>query len=295
MSLGICLGIIGALFQSISYLFSRLCLQKTKMTALRFLMVSHATMALFALIALCYTGIEFPADNSWVGWMFLGSTSYMAGQLCLIKALSKSDPSRVSSLLGLKVPMLAVFSFLIMGDNYGWMQWLAIILIIATAVVLASAGGKISKKGIMWIILATSGYCLSDVGATNLVRSFDMGSQFHTSLFAVCLSYICCSLYTLIYFLFKGLPKVDEMRATLPYSSTWFLSFIFLFASFSSVGFVIGNIAQSSRGIISIVLGLMVASLGFRHLEEKISRKQFMHRLAAGMVMLSAIGIFSMQ
>ena len=293
MGVGICLGLAGAFFQSLAYVFSKVCLIKTNMTPLRFLMTSHFVIAVFSLVILAFVGVDLPSNNSWVFYAGGGATAYFLGQLALIKALSKCDPSRVSALLGLKVPILAMISLTFMGKNFASLQWIAIGLIILSAFILSRVGGKLSKSGLILIILATFGYSLSDIGATNLVKSFTHLSAAKATMVSVCLTYISCGIMTVVYFLFSKAPRQVELKGVLPYSIVWFTSFVFLFSSFLSIGFVGGNIAQSSRGVISIVLGIIIAGMGMKELEEKISKKVFSARMLSGLVMLLAIGAFA--
>ncbi len=293
--MGIFFGIIGALCQSIAYIFSKSCLSNDKMKPLHFLMLSHLIIAFFALITLIFlSGAVLPDDYNWVLWAVCGGWSYLAGQLALISALRMCDASRVSALLGLKVPMLAFISFFVMQNHFHIVQWLAVGMILLTALFLARSGGKLSSQSLLWIFLATSGYSFSDICATNLVKTFDFMGKVHAPLFSVCMVYLCCGIITVGYFFIKGFPNLNETKKVTPYSVVWFSSFIFLFASFSSVGFVAGNIAQSSRGIISITLGMIIASLGMNQFEENISKKLFFKRLSAGCVMLSSIAAFSL-
>ena len=294
MALGICLGVIGALFQSVSYLFSRMCMMKTAMTPLRFLVLSHFTIAIFsAVLLLCVGEFSLPEGYGWLLYLIGGAVAYFGGQLSLIQALKKADPSRVSALLGLKVPVLALVSFLAMGSVYHYLQWVAIIMVLASAFFLSRAGGRLAKKDLMWIFLATLGYSISDIGATGLVKAFINEGAVRGPIIAVCFCYLLCGMITVVFILRDQAPSKRDIVQVLPYSITWFSSFLFLFASFASVGFVVGNIAQSSRGIISIILGLIITAVGLTKLEEKISNSVFLKRLMAGLVMLFAIGVFS--
>lgn len=46
----------------------------------------------------------------------------------------------------------------------------------------------------------------------------------------------------------------------------------FLFGCFGTIGVVYGNILQSLRGVISILVGFLIARMGFVSLEEKVGR-----------------------
>lgn len=294
MALGICLGVLGALFQSISYLFSRLCMMKTDMTPLRFLVLSHFVIAIFAAFLLSLVApFSLSFDSTWIFYLCLGTVAYFSGQLATMKALEKADPSRVSALLGVKVPVLAVISFLTLGSEYHYFQWIAIVMVFASAFFLSRSGERLAKSDLKWIVLATVAYSVSDIVATGLVKCFASEGVIRGPIIAVCLCYLSCGLISLCFLLKGSAPSKRDVVHILPYSILGFTSFLFIFASFASVGFVVGNIAQSSRGIISIVLGLIITAVGLTKLEEKISNSVFLKRLVAGLVMLFAIGVFS--
>ena len=78
-----------------------------------------------------------------------------------------------------------------------------------------------------------------------------------------------------------------------PFAVCWLIAMLFLFTCFGRVGTVNGNIIQSSRGIIAILLGALLAKLGFTELEEKVDWQVFVRRLIAGALMIGAIAAFN--
>ena len=58
------------------------------------------------------------------------------------------------------------------------------------------------------------------------------------------------------------------------------------------VGPLLGNILQSTRGLISILLGSLFAYLGHFHIESEISRREFFGRLGAGVLMTAAVSLY---
>jgi len=65
-----------------------------------------------------------------------------------------------------------------------------------------------------------------------------------------------------------------------PSALTWFGSMCLLYACFGLIGVVFGNIVQSTRGMISIALGWMVARWGMTHLESHAPRSALWRRMA---------------
>ena len=68
---------------------------------------------------------------------------------------------------------------------------------------------------------------------------------------------------------------------------------LLLFGCFQAVDVVFGNILQSTRGLISIVLGAGLAGAGMVHLEKKVSRGVFWRHMAAAMLMSAAIVLYA--
>jgi len=66
----------------------------------------------------------------------------------------------------------------------------------------------------------------------------------------------------------------------------------FLYTCFALIGVVFGNIIQSSRGIISIGLGYLIANIGFERLEPKITRGVYLRRVLAGLLMTGAVALY---
>jgi hypothetical protein len=96
--------------------------------------------------------------------------------------------------------------------------------------------------------------------------------------------------------LFPPLAKKGTQRAwlgALPYAAFWFLAMVLLFECFLRIGVVFGNIVQSMRGLISIGLGVWVASMGWTHIESHMPRRVFWKRVIAALLMLGAVALYS--
>ena len=106
------------------------------------------------------------------------------------------------------------------------------------------------------------------------------------------MTYMIWGLFGLIYILFCKRPSCYELSQVSPYAICWFLSFLFLFSSFDLIGSVLANLAQSTRGLISVFIGFFLTRLGFKHLEENANKKEMFQRLFLTVVMLFAMGIY---
>ena len=79
---------------------------------------------------------------------------------------------------------------------------------------------------------------------------------------------------------------------SLPFAVSWLIGMFFLFSCFGVVGVVFGNILQSTRGLLSIILGVFVAYAGFEALEPKMTKKILIQRILAAVLMAGAVAMF---
>jgi hypothetical protein len=84
----------------------------------------------------------------------------------------------------------------------------------------------------------------------------------------------------------------SKWKASFPFAVSWFTGILFLFLCFGSIGVVFGNIVQSTRGLMSILMGSFVAYKGYEHIEEKMTPRATLWRLFAGALMIAAIALF---
>jgi hypothetical protein len=68
---------------------------------------------------------------------------------------------------------------------------------------------------------------------------------------------------------------------------------IALYACFGLINVVFGNVIQSTRGLISVLVGAHLAGLGMVHLEQVTPRSVFARKLLAAAMMTGAITIFA--
>jgi hypothetical protein len=58
------------------------------------------------------------------------------------------------------------------------------------------------------------------------------------------------------------------------------------------VGAVFGNVVQSTRGIMSVVIGAVLAHLGWHELEQQVDRATLVRRIGAACLMTAAIAVY---
>ena len=115
------------------------------------------------------------------------------------------------------------------------------------------------------------------------------------SLFALALIYAVTGAASAA--LMPAVPRfraADWRRHALPYAALWFSAMVVLYVCFAACGLVLGNIVQSTRGLISVGLGWLVARAGRTDLEERIAPAVLVRRVAAAVLLLAAIALYAL-
>lgn len=293
MLLGILFGFGAAVFQSTSYVGSRIFSHKYPDKTLHLLSLSHIVMGVFALLMLPFVWPKtMPRFGEYAISLIACSGFYLFGQALLFIALKTSSASRVSPLLGIKVFILALIGIIFLGQRFGLLQWTAILMSVIAAAMLSRTGEKLSLKGLLWILLTCVSYCLSDINIKILVNHFSGLGLWHSAMLAACLSYITCGVAAAVLFFLVPRPTKAMWEYSMPFAAAWFVGMLFLYACFGSIGVVYGNIVQSSRGILSILMGAALVRYNFEYLDQRVPRSIFFQRLAAAALMSGAIALY---
>jgi len=292
---GVLLGFGAALSQSLSYLFSRVLVRGVHLKAWNLLALSHVIMAAFSIALLpVFWPKVMPPFREYALPLSAVAVSYLAGQVGLFLALRTSDASRVAPLLGLKIIILAVVTVSLFGKHYSPLQWTAVILSVAAAAMLNRFGDRMAWQSVLWVLFTCVGYAISDLNIPPLVSHFGSEGLMRASAFSTCLCYILCGAITAAMLPFLPRISAKAWLGAVPFSLAWFIAMLLLFASFSSIGVVYGNIVQSSRGVLSILIGAVVAAAGLEHLEVKTSRTVLIQRVFAAVLLTGAIALFQL-
>lgn len=307
MLTGILLGLLAAFLQSLSYLISASFVRAhaTRRDAATALVArSHIAMGILSAIALAITyhlhGDRIPTLTSWLHLGALCIACNMVAQFAMYFTLRFADASRVSPLTGIKILFIALMGITFTGDHYTPLQWGAVALTLCAAYLLSRNGGRLSAAGIAGILITSLAHGSSDF----FVRL--QQAVFHTTpdaalptilinLIIVFADYSIGGVTSLALLPFTGrYPARAWFRHILPYSLVWLGAMCVLFIAFDRLGLVHGTIVQSTRGLISIALGFLLARLGFSSLEKRLPPKTQLLRLAAGLLMFLAIVLFAL-
>ncbi len=290
---GIILGLLAAFASSLSYLGSRMFVGKFQNSSVLLLAISHVIMGVFSLILLPFVWVDSVMNISeYIAPLVSCTFFYLIAQMAMFTSFKNTNPSRVSPLLGLKVFVMAMISFVFLKKTFTELQWAAVALSVGATIALTQTGGKLSLRCFMWIMAACLGYCLSDLGVKSLVTHFSTLGLAHGSILSICLCYILCGLIGLAILNFQPRPTPAMWGYAVPFSMAWYMAMFFLFGCFAQIEVVYTIILQSTRGIMSIIMGFAIARMGFAHLEEKTSKTVFLRRVLAAVLMLGAIGMY---
>lgn len=291
-TIGIAMGLGAAFCYALSYLFTRRFLSRYPGGILSLMAFSHILMGLASLAMLPFL---------WPGWAALGPGVwralagavgfYLVGQVAFFFLLRHIESSRVASLLGLKIVVLALIVSLWQGQALGWMRWGAVAMSVGAAFLLNEAGGRLPGSAVAWLGVTVTGYALSDISITALMRELRPAGAAAPFL-GVALTYALCGIVCAPLLWATGRGTRAEWACAGPCAAAWFTAMLFLYVCFGAIGVVFGNIIQSTRGLMAVGLGVVVARLGWTHLEGHVSRPVFWKRAAGALLMLGAIALY---
>jgi hypothetical protein len=295
MLIGIILGLAAAVAQSLSYIFSRLYVMRHPGAFLRLMVLGHLVMGALSLAMLPLLPLDHLPPLKQYVWPLVGASGfYLLGQAGLFYVLRHVEASRISPLLGLKIAMLAIITaaFLRDGPAPTPLQWLAVGLSVAAAFALNSTGGKLPALIVGGLLFTCLTYSMSDISIRCLIHGLG-GSGVGVVLVAVAFCYLLCGVAALAALPLAGAHQRGDWRLAVPWAVSWLGAMLLLFGCFQAVDVVYGNILQSTRGLISMVLGAGLAGAGMVHIEKKVSRGVFWRRMAAALLMSAAIALYA--
>jgi drug/metabolite transporter (DMT)-like permease len=306
LCLGVISGLAAAFFSAVSYLVSRHYgltqrARGRKGTALRLLATSHLLMAV---VSLPLTWTAWPAAAPAVSRFALPLAAsigfYLLGQASLFTALKRVEASRVAPLLGLKVVMLAAVVSFVLGEVLDMRQWLAVSLSIVAAAMLQAGRGAVPARAFGFVLSSCLSFAVSDLWIVRLIDGLQAGvvasggviSRLHAGGLAMTLTYgLCGAMFAPLVAVLRPSTRADWTAAS-QYAAAWLVSMVGLYCCFGLVGVVFGNILQSTRGVMSVALGVVLAHLGWHELEQRVERATLLRRVAAAVLMTAAIALY---
>ena len=291
MILGLLAGILAAIIQPFAYLFSRAFISRGG-PALELLIYSHLIMGFFSGITLLFY-IPTLEMTPLLAMRLSGSVvTFLIGQGCYLLTAKLMEPSRLTTLLGLKIIFLVLLNLIFFNQILAGEHILAVILCTASAFVMNRSGIGMDLKTFTALMLCCLFLAGSDIMDMLLVQEMPFSSVISSGIAATALCYFALALVVLPTLAFIPLDR-KKLRAALPYSLAWLLAMAMLFICFGAVGTVFGNIIQSCRTLVQVILGTVVAWMGYAALEGKVSSRQWLSRGLAACMVMTAVSIYT--
>jgi len=304
-SLGIVAGLAAAAFSALSYLITRHHGNQQGGGSLRLLVQGHFLMGLACLpLAWALWPAASPPLDAWLPPLLGASLCYLVGQATVFALLKRTDASRVAPLLGLKIAILAVIVTFALATPLTARQWAAVAVSLLAAVMLQRSGGSLPLRSVAGILLACCFFAMSDLCIVGTIDGLQTPStaspeaaeppgRLAAGVLAMASTYAVCGGAAALF-----LPRVSRGRkggwfAAAQYAAAWLAGMVALYACFGAVGVVFGNILQSTRGIMAVGVGAMLAHMGWHDLEQPVDREALVRRLIAAALMTVAIAIYA--
>ena len=291
---GILCGLTASFFQSVCYVLSRRFVTGRGRSAGLLFALTHIEMGVVAVAALpILLAMGAPPLSQFYRPLIGAAFFYLTAQAGLFWTLRHIEASRVSPLLGLKILIIAIITVAFLDKTVTGLQWLAVVLCVAAAFILNYSGGGLPLPAIVGVLLCCVGYSLSDLNIRFLVDSMGDGiPRWRAIVLSCCCCYVLTGIVGLALRAKYRLPPARVWRAAAPSAASWLAAMVMLFATFATIGVVFGNIVQSSRGLISILLGALIARAGHAGLERKVGPGVLWRRAVAALLMSGAVALY---
>lgn len=313
-TLGIASGLAAAAFMSLSYLLSRQHglaqpADRRESAAERLLVQSHLLMAIVCVPALVavWPG-RMPPVRDLAPALLAAAGFYLVGQMIMFHLLRRLEASRLTPFLGLKIFILAAIVAAVLGQSLTGRQWLAVALSVSATALLQKTSGSLPARAFGLMLAACLCFALADLCIVRLIDLLSAGcglDRLRAGGLAMLLNYAVCGGLCGLVILVAPFSPLKSLRATDPvaadwkaagrYAVTWLVSMALLYTCFAITGAVFGNVIQSTRGMMSIVIGAALAHLGWHELEQRVDREALLRRLGAAVLMTAAIAVYAIQ
>ena len=295
MFMGIFASALCALLQSCSYISSAAFLKRYN-SSFSLLVFSQLAMGIVSIpVAVIFFPRGLFNDIAQLAlFLFIWLIVICAGQYFFFATQKHIESSRLSSFLGLKIIVLAAITTIFLSGKISLIQFLAILLATSGAVIMngGKSTKKMSLKAALLLAATVISYCLADLTETRLMKMSQSGNIWCDGL-GVCATCYMILGVCMIPLLKKCKFSFEQLKYGTPYGVLYFGSQVALFVSFGLIGPVFANVIQSSRGIISVAIGVILCRFGLSSLDNKGDRNLWLRRLACAIIMTTAIILYA--
>jgi drug/metabolite transporter (DMT)-like permease len=221
-------------------------------------------------------------------WLLVAVSGFVAAQLGTFVALRFIPGSRIAPLLGLKVGLLAVVSWLLGMEVMSAWRWVAVCCI-CVAFVLVMRSGALPWRGLLAVLWTIASFALADICSKQLIDA--MPSQ---DILAVgdllAAQYVAGgALVSPLLVQAANRPRWSERGVVIPYATCWLLAVWCLMYAFAHAGLLLTVFCQALRGPMAVALGWALATRGFSAYEENHGRSMWIRQFIAACLMVIAI------
>ena len=293
MAFGLFIAALSTVMQSAAFVFSRRFVVRFG-SPIELVIYSQLWMGILGAVAFAATicGTSIPWSREFIAIAAIFVLAYNLVFFFFFKAMSLIEASRLSSLTGLKVIVVALLALLFFHEHLTPGRVAAVLLTAFAAVGMNLSGGRIGWKGAFYLSMSLLGFATTDVTGARLVKLMPGVS---VTLEAICAMSFCYTILGVLSGAVFARKKFSRhlFVGALPYSVLWFGAMLLLFASFGIVGVVFGSIIQASRGVISVIFGVLLARTGSVGIEPDVPLRVWVRRAVMAMLMVAAIGMYS--
>ncbi len=296
--IAVAVALLTAFMQSAAYVLTRYFYARgggpAQLAYLNFMLMGAASLA-----ALWPAGI---ADVTWswelAGWLGLEASAFCCGQLCWLAALTKAPGSRLATLYNLKIIFVGVLYSLCFAAPFN--RWMAAGLVLAAgAAMLMNGFSRPAGEGrrgaaAAWLLLAGAivFFSWADIGAAGMMKCLGRPGDLGAVLLTACLGNAACAVLAAPCWKLAR-PRRELVAPALPYIALCLISIATYFFCISVLDPAFSAVLASTRGLFSLVLGMLLAKLGFTALEPRLSRRQWLWCGVAALLMIAAIVIYA--
>ena len=222
----------------------------------------------------------------------MSNGGFVAGQWGFFNAQKHIESSRIASLLGLKVLVVMFLSIVMLRAQFTLWQYTAIVLAAVDAMLMNWSKGKLDWNGMGFLMVALTGYAVSDLGVQLVVKSFNTSDPIRNGMCGFALCYGIGGVVSL------GMIKPCKIswqmvKGAFPQAICWVVSMWGLYVCFGLLGAAFGNVIQASRGVISLVMGIVLSYFAIQGLEQKQSALVWVRKAVAAILMFGAIVLYA--
>ena len=297
---GVISAFFAAILQSSCYLVAGLYAKRSNLPGWTLTFPQQIAMLPLAIVlaAVFYPYASAPQWCSLLPYLALCTIAGLSGNFGLFQMQKYVEPSRTAPLQAFKIPLIVLFSFFFYSQSYSVQQLTGVFVIMVASKLVSGAGERMSTAAWGWLIFCSSGFALSDVAIGRMlqINSTVAGSVFQNAMFTLGIALVFSGVAAIpLFFVQAARPSLVPRFSVLAkyafgYSALWIVALAALFYAFASSSVELGTIVQSSRSLISVVIGYVLAKYGFlKDVEYKVSPRVFLVRLFAALLIIFAI------